>query len=57
MESPDADGEWHGEHELRKITPYPDEWLKELRYAGHEVAREGAAPIVRLRIPGLPRAM
>jgi hypothetical protein len=52
-----SDGDWHGEDDLRMITSFPGEWLKELRYEGHEVAvDDGGAPLVRLRIPDLPLA-
>jgi hypothetical protein len=45
-----SDGQWHDEDDLRKITSFPGEWLKELRYDGHEVAvDERGAPIVRLK--------
>jgi hypothetical protein len=45
-----SDSQWHGEDDLRKITSYPGEWLKELRYEGHEVAvDQWGAPIVRQR--------
>jgi hypothetical protein len=53
-----ADGEWHGEDDLRKITPYPDEWVKELRYDGHEVAvNERGDSLVRLKSLDLPSAL
>ena len=45
-----ADGDWHDEDDLRPITPFPREWMAELRHDGHEVG-EGptGAPLVRLR--------
>jgi hypothetical protein len=27
-----ADGEWHSEDDLRSITAFPGEWMKELGY-------------------------
>jgi hypothetical protein len=43
-------GQWHDEDDLRKVTSFPREWLKELRYEGHEVAAdERGVPIVRLK--------
>jgi hypothetical protein len=52
-----ADGKWHGRSDLRKITLYPDEWMEELRYAGHEVVEnESGAVLVRFRFPDLPSA-
>jgi hypothetical protein len=45
-----SDGEWHSEDELRPITPFPREWIAELRHDGHEVAEDPfGGPLVRLR--------
>jgi hypothetical protein len=45
-----SDGQWHDEDDLRTVTSFPGEWLKELRYEGHEVAAdERGVPIVRLK--------
>jgi hypothetical protein len=45
-----ADGEWHGEDDLRAITPFPREWMTELRHDGHEVGESPAGEqVVRLR--------
>ena len=45
-----SDGEWHREDDLRSITPFPREWMAELRHEGHEVAEDpSGAPLVRLR--------
>jgi hypothetical protein len=35
-----SDVQWHDEDDLRKVTSFPREWLKELRYEGHEVAAD-----------------
>ena len=43
-----ADGEWHTDEELRAVTEYPDEWLKELRYAGFVVDERRDTGLVRL---------
>ena len=43
-----ADGEWHTDEELRAVTEYPAEWLKELRYAGFVVAERRGAGLVRV---------
>jgi hypothetical protein len=45
-----SDGEWHSEDDLRAITPFPREWIAELRYEGHETAEDpSGVPLVRLR--------
>jgi hypothetical protein len=45
-----SDRAWHCEDELRSITPFPREWMKELSYDGHEVAAdESGTPVVRLK--------
>jgi hypothetical protein len=45
-----SDGEWHGEDELRPITPFTREWIAELRHDGHEVTKDpSGAARVRLR--------
>lgn len=45
-----SDGEWHSEDDLREITPFPREWMAELRYEGHEVEEDPPGePRVRLR--------
>ena len=45
-----ADGEWHSEDDLRAITPFPGEWIAELRHEGHEITEDPTgAPLVRLR--------
>jgi hypothetical protein len=45
-----SDGEWHSEDELRPITPFPREWIVELRHEGHEVVEDPfGGPLVRLR--------
>ena len=44
------DGAWHRAEELRLVTRYPEEWIKELRHEGHEVReRKGGGTAVRLR--------
>ena len=53
-----ADGEWHGQDELRKITSFPEQWMNELRHDGHEIAvHEDGAPVVRLKSLELPTAI
>ena len=45
-----SDGNWHSEDDLRPITPFPREWIDELRHDGHEVAEDATGtPHVRLR--------
>ncbi len=45
-----GDGEWHPVDDLRLVTRYPDEWVRELRHEGHAVVgRSGDAAVVRLR--------
>ena len=50
-----ADRQWHDVGELRAVTGYPDEWVRELLLEGRvEVSteRETLAPLVRLRVTG-----
>jgi len=50
-----SDGDWHGENDLRPITPFTREWIAELRHDGHEVAEDPTgAPLVRLRQDSVP---
>jgi hypothetical protein len=52
-----ADGEWHSEADLLPITPFPCEWMTELRHDGHEVV-EGPSgmQVVRLKQePAIPQ--
>jgi hypothetical protein len=44
------------EEELRPITPFPREWMSELRHDGHEVAEDPSGmQVVRLRQePAIP---
>jgi hypothetical protein len=45
-----SDGDWHSENDLRPITPFPREWIAELRHTGAEVVDDPTgAPLVRLR--------
>jgi hypothetical protein len=45
-----SDGEWHSEDDLRAITPFPREWIAELRHEGHEIIEDPSGmPLVRLR--------
>jgi hypothetical protein len=45
-----SDGEWHTEDDLRAITPFPREWIAELRHEGLETAEDpSGVPLVRLR--------
>jgi hypothetical protein len=45
-----ADGEWHSEADLMPITPYPREWMTELRHDGHEVVEDPAGmQAIRIR--------
>ena len=45
-----ADGEWHSEADLLPITPFPREWMTELRHDGHEVTEDQSGMnLVRLR--------
>jgi biotin operon repressor len=36
-----ADGGRHSEEELRRITRYVQEWIRELRASGHQVVADG----------------
>jgi hypothetical protein len=45
-----ADGEWHSEADLLPITPYPLEWMTELRHDGYEVVEDPAGlRVIRIR--------
>lgn len=45
-----ADGEWHSEADLLSITPFPREWIVELRHDGHEVVEDPSGMrVVRLK--------
>jgi hypothetical protein len=53
-----SDGQWHGEDDLREITRYPREWVKELCREGHDVSKDASGAFwVRLAIPQLPHAI
>lgn len=34
------DGEWKTVDDLRNVSSYPEEWLKELRYEGFDVRED-----------------
>ena len=43
------DGKWHSNEELAEVSQYPQDWLRELELAGHELERKGQPPgLVRL---------
>lgn len=35
-----GDGEWKTLEDLRRVSAYPEEWLKELRYEGFDVRED-----------------
>ena len=43
-----ADGEWHADEDLREVTCFPHEWLKELEHERKLERRPGSPQLVRL---------
>jgi hypothetical protein len=47
-----SEGGWHARREIEELTVFPEEWLKELLYEGHEVLKDEAREVVvRLQEP------
>ena len=42
------DGEWHAEEDLRAVTCFPQEWLKEIERERRLERRPGSPQLVRL---------